>query len=144
MVSTVIVPIDGSHASLKALSFAVETVKVYKDKIILLNVQRNYENLQTENVFSVEEIQQLQYEKGIKVMQEAIKILTELQMPFESKVRIGVATIEITAEAKARQARLIILGSRGNGPVVSNALGSVCYGVLHLSKCPVTIVPDRG
>lgn len=60
---------------------------------------------------------------------------------FETKVRIGIATIEITSEAKEQGARMIVIGTRGNGPVVSAVLGSVTYGVLHLASCPVTIVP---
>ncbi|UTW69132.1 universal stress protein [Anaerobacillus sp. HL2] len=77
------------------------------------------------------EIKELQEKKGIEVMREAVTKLNGSDVPFETKVRIGIATIEIASEAKEQQARMIILGSRGNGPVVSAVLGSVTYGVLH-------------
>lgn len=63
-------------------------------------------------------------------MAEAMEILSGKGVPFETKVRIGIATIEITSEAKEQGARMIVIGTRGNGPVVSAVLGSVTYGVI--------------
>lgn len=143
MNKTFVVPIDGSLSSINALHFAIETAKHSEGNIVLLNVQAKYEDLQREQMLNDEEIQKLQYLKGNEVMKEAITILSEQELPFITKVRIGIATIEITSEAKEQKAEMIILGSRGNGPVVSAVLGSVTYGVLHLTSCPVTIVPLR-
>ncbi|WNF35628.1 universal stress protein [Bacillaceae bacterium IKA-2] len=138
-----VVPIDGSPSSIKALAFAIENAKLNRDKIILLNVQAKYEVLKRAQSFDIdnEEIKRLQKIKGLNNMAEAIEFLSGKDVPFETKVRIGIATIEITSEAKEQGARMIVIGTRGNGPVVSAVLGSVTYGVLHLASCPVTIVP---
>lgn len=141
MSQTIIVPIDGSPSSLEALSFAIEHAKFFQDKIILLNVQPKYVGLQNESTVGDLEVKKLQETKGYDVLEHAIHLLNQEQVTFEAKVRIGIATIEITSEAKEQNARMIILGSKGNGPVVSAVLGSVTYGVLHLASCPVTIVP---
>lgn len=141
MNNLLVVPIDGSPSSMKALAFAIDNSKLYQDKIILLNVQAKYEGLHIDRSIDQTEIKKLQELKGLEVMEEAINILNGNNIPFEVKIRIGIATIEITSEAKEQEARMIILGSRGNGPVVSAVLGSVTYGVLHLATCPVTIVP---
>ncbi|QOY34289.1 universal stress protein [Anaerobacillus isosaccharinicus] len=141
MNNLLVVPIDGSPSSMKALAFAIDNAKMYQDKIILLNVQAKYEGLHNDRSIDQTEIKKLQELKGLEVMKEAINMLNGNNIPFEVKIRIGIATIEITSEAKEQEARMIILGSRGNGPVVSAVLGSVTYGVLHLATCPVTIVP---
>lgn len=141
MNNLLVVPIDGSPSSMKALAFAIDNAKLYQDKIILLNVQAKYEGLHNDRSIDQTEIKKLQELKGLEVMEEAINMLNGNNIPFEVKIRIGIATIEITSEAKEQEARMIILGSRGNGPVVSAVLGSVTYGVLHLATCPVTIVP---
>ncbi|MCG8656049.1 MULTISPECIES: universal stress protein [unclassified Yimella] len=46
---------------------------------------------------------------------------------------------EILVEA-AEGARVIVLGSRGRGPVLSALLGSVSYAVAAHAKCPVVVV----
>lgn len=143
MENILIVPIDGSATSLSALDFAIETSKKDNGNLILLNVQRQYDNLQSDNSLSGEQVYQMQKEKGLRVMEQAIKIATDKNVSFECKVRIGVETIEITNEAKEQKAKMIVLGSKGDGPVVSTVLGSVTYGVLHLATCPVTVVPDN-
>lgn len=136
----IIVPIDGSTHSLSALDFALLMSKNYKEKLLLLNIQakRDSSNEHTEE----EQWYQVKENNSKQQLKEAIS-LVKGKVDYSTKMRIGIPSIEITAEAKEIGATAIVMGSRGNGPVVSAILGSVSYGVLHLSPCPVTVVPSH-
>ncbi|MEV0716016.1 universal stress protein [Asanoa sp. NPDC050611] len=41
--------------------------------------------------------------------------------------------------AHSRTARVVVIGSRGRGPVTSTLLGSVCPQLLHHAHCPVVV-----
>ncbi|MGG5174380.1 universal stress protein [Pseudarthrobacter sp. J1763] len=50
--------------------------------------------------------------------------------------------VEVMVEA-SREAELVVLGTRGRGGFAGMMLGSTSDGVLHHSKGPVMVVPDR-
>lgn len=52
----------------------------------------------------------------------------------------GDAADEIVAVADAKNADLIVVGSRGRGPVTSAVLGSVSRSVMNQAKRPVLVV----
>jgi nucleotide-binding universal stress UspA family protein len=58
--------------------------------------------------------------------------------------RYGRAAEQICAVARERQPRLIVVGSRGWGPVDGVLFGSVSSGVLNHAPCPVLVVPATG
>lgn len=136
----IVVPIDGSEHSLKALDFAVKTATITGDHIILVNVQPRFDE-PWDPTKPDQEIQENHHKMGEEQLQRAKEYLNESNVSYTAKVRLGLPTIEICEEAKATNARCIIMGSRGRGPDVSKALGSVGYGVIHLTPCPITLVP---
>lgn len=138
----IIVPVDGSDRSVEALTYAKEMAEKYKTELLLINVQPK-----NDGTFSIEHVDDADWIKGkeefgMERLREAAERLTG-DVPVSMKVRFGIPSIEITSEAKEQGAMCIVMGSRGNGPVVSAILGSVSYGVLHLSPCPVTIIPSK-
>ena len=54
----------------------------------------------------------------------------------------GETVVEIIQVAEAKDVDLIVVGSRGRGPVTSAILGSVSLGVLKEAKRPVLVVKD--
>lgn len=88
-----------------------------------------------------EQILKKQEENANKLFEDAIKLLTDQEVEYETKIRSGLPTIEIASEAKEQNARVIIMGTRGMGPALSNALGSVSYSLTHLTPCPLTLIP---
>jgi len=64
-------------------------------------------------------------------------------LEVETVVQCGAPVDEICGLAKRREARLIVIGSRGWGPVRGALFSSVSAGVLHHAPCPVLVVPAR-
>jgi nucleotide-binding universal stress UspA family protein len=54
----------------------------------------------------------------------------------------GVAAQAIANVAAARNADEIVVGSRGYGRARA-LLGSVSHELIHLARCPVTVIPER-
>lgn len=59
---------------------------------------------------------------------------------YDSETLEGDAAPMIAAIAKLRQADLIVVGSRGHGPLTSAAIGSVSRSLLSRSRVPVMVV----
>lgn len=124
MNKTVIVPIDGSANSLRALKYALSFAKAAGDLILLLSVHSSSALL------------------GENMLSEAIEMAKQENVSYEKKVRVGNPIMEISFEANNPNVRCIVMGYKGAGNSQSgNALGSVSSGILQLCPCPVTLVP---
>lgn len=53
----------------------------------------------------------------------------------------GGAAHQVADAAKEGEADLIIVGTRGHGPVAGLLLGSVTHRLLHVAPCPVLAIP---
>jgi nucleotide-binding universal stress UspA family protein len=56
--------------------------------------------------------------------------------------RVGRPDSEIVGLAEELGAGLIVLGSRGLGPLRSALMGSVSHSVVHHARCPVMVVRE--
>jgi len=69
----------------------------------------------------------------------ATKDLPSTAPPVTSVVREGHASEVLVAEAK--DAALLVVGSRGHGGFVGALLGSISHGCVTHAPCPVVVVP---
>jgi nucleotide-binding universal stress UspA family protein len=63
---------------------------------------------------------------------------------YEVVVVTGDPAVQLIAASL--DADLLVVGSRGGGPVVQHLMGSVSSKVAHHAACPVVVIPaaDRG
>ncbi|AEG59686.1 universal stress protein [Desulforamulus ruminis] len=136
----ILIPVDGSAGSDKAVRFAISLAEGKDAELIVLNVQFNF----TPNIkrfFSQEEIRSYQEELSKEVLDHTLEITNEYAIPVRTVVRIGDPGKEILEEAKESSVDFIVMGYRGLGPVKRTILGSVATHVLHATLSPVMIVP---
>lgn len=135
-----LVPVDGSASSDKALRFALSMAKG-DTEIILLNVQPSYSTPNVRRFLSVEQIQAVQEEESQEVLNHALELTKGSSVRVKTLMRVGDPGKEICGEAAQSAVDCIVMGYRGLGAVKRAILGSVATHVLHETPCPVTIVP---
>ncbi|MBN8233889.1 universal stress protein [Halobacillus kuroshimensis] len=140
MSQKILVPIDGSDFSLRALKHAIEIAKAIDAELLLLNVQYNYNSPNINRFVSKEQVRRYQQENAKEVMDEALNVIENQEVTVHTKIRIGSPDYEIAKEAKESKVYSIVMGSRGLGAIKSKILGSVSFNVLHVASCPVTMV----
>ncbi|MGD6804273.1 universal stress protein [Rossellomorea vietnamensis] len=138
-----LVPIDGSDHSKKALNFALTISKDQNAEIVLLNVQPAFNTPNVKRFLSTQQVQEYQEELSTEAFQKTLFNLNNLGgVHITKRVRIGDPSNEICKEAQEIKASVIIMGNRGLGSFKSALIGSVSYSVIHNATCPVTIVPS--
>jgi nucleotide-binding universal stress UspA family protein len=134
-----LVPIDGSANSLRALAFAIKRVK--KDrrlKICLLNVQAP---LPRSLFVTRTMIAEYHDSKSKEALARSREILAKNHVHAEIVVRIGQTADTIVKFALRRHCEEILMGTRGLGNLKGLLLGSITTKVIHLARAPVTVVP---
>lgn len=61
-----------------------------------------------------------------------------------TRASVGEAAHMVAEAAREEGAEVIVVGTRGRGPLKGLLLGSVTQRLLHLAPCPVLAVPARG
>ena len=145
----ILVPLDGSKNSFRALSTAINLAKFTKSKIFGLHVlPTDVSSLSIiELMKPLSSIQSLGYEEKLKKTGQKIIDLASVRckqnrISFSSKIVKGNPSFDTIkfAHNKKNSIDLIIMGSRGEGHAEEILLGSVSYHVVHKSKIPVMIV----
>lgn len=148
----ILVAVDGSEHSKKALTYAIELTKKFDGKITIVNVYSTVvpqtqpiDGLSTPAMSGTSaalaaKIAEDAKLRGEQVLVEAERSAMELGVQVEKVLREGDAVNEIAAEAKAGSFNLVVVGHRGMSKLRELLLGGVSEGVSHKAPCPVLIV----
>ena len=145
-VNKILVPIDFSDFSIRALSYAAQVAKPLNAQIELLHVVETYK-MNVGPMIDMEDIDHLIQEK-IKVKLEELKNdMPELQgLTISSKVvngKIKSKIVEATAEDDIDLVVMATTGVTGKSSINKQILGSNAHRVIQAAKVPVLIVPDE-
>jgi nucleotide-binding universal stress UspA family protein len=132
----VLVPIDGSEHSLRALGHAMKR----DDEIHLVNVQIKADTPVLLLHMTAEEIERHQLANGRSTLEAAVRVLDAAKRRHHDHVAIGDPAHEIARVAAAEHVDSIVMGTRGMGALANLTLGSVATKVVHLAAAPVTLV----
>lgn len=136
-----LVPVDGSDASRRAVDHAVWLIRGRTNaRLLLLNVQNDdtlgLSDIDPETGSEAE----LAARESRKVLRAAAAVCEQADVPFETRAEFGPVCetiVQVAQEAKADQ---IVMGSRGLGRLRGALLGSVATGVIAAVEIPVTVV----
>lgn len=139
----ILVPIDFSDCSKKALRYAVAFARQFGAELHLLYVvQLNY----YVGDFGTVDIALLETEmrkSGEKQLASLAESEVGPQLRCEKSVRTGRTVSEIVAVAKETEADLIIISTHGHTGLKHVLLGSVAENVVRHAPCPVLIVRQQ-
>jgi nucleotide-binding universal stress UspA family protein len=138
--SKVLIPVDGSPASLRALDFAIEMASRNPgSSLVLLNVQ----NISA-NELAVAAIgsdwQETASQAAAKALKEAVGKSEAAGIVFKTLVKTGQAAEAIAQIAREEDIKHIVMGTRGLGSLQGLLLGSVATKVIHLAEVPITLI----
>lgn len=152
MFNKILVPLDGSEHSLKALDIAIKIAKRFDGKITLIHVY----SVSVRPVIVPEPstltpgipiMAPTEYSKVAEVVREAgVRILAQGKerakaedVEAETMLREGHVVHEIVKAAEEGRFDLIVMGARGISKIKELILGSVSDGVIRNAPCPVLV-----
>lgn len=133
----ILVPIDGSEYSMRALERAKELGEFYKAEITLLTVVESGHFL---NIDFIQDIIDSSTQVGQALLQKGVELLEGYQYGIESTYRMGDIANEIITMAEEEKFDLIVMGSRGLGGFTRALLGGVSQKVVTHVDANVLIV----
>jgi len=149
----ILVPLDGSEHSLKALDIAIQIAKKFGGKITLVHV---YSIAATPVVMpepsmatagvpvmaapDVSRLVETARKAGSRVLEDGEQRVKAAKVEVNKLLEEGHTVQEIIRVAKEGNFELIVMGARGISHMREMLLGSVSDGVMHHVACPVLVV----
>ena len=132
--SRMLVCVDGSQQSKRALDYALKFSEKMGSEITLINVQEHALHRASPKI--AEEV-------GARIFESALANAGKAGLNVERRLEIGVPSKTILETSKKGKYDLIVLGRRGMGTVRRFLLGSVSDNVSQKAETSVLIVPEQ-
>src|ERR1700678_1428956 len=138
----IVVGVDGSEHSRKALAWAVHEAGIRRAPLTIVSVQPSVAGIFSPAVAypGDEALTEQARQAALKETEDALGDVSDASRPASVSVR---AVLGIPAEAlvdASADADMIVVGSRGAGGFSKLLLGSVSTQVVHHAHCPVVVL----
>ena len=154
MFEKVLVPLDGSDHSERALETAIQIAKKFRAKMTLLHVYSvaapaviapepttlTPPGVPVVTSAEVAEMVEAARMIGTRILADGEKKAKSANVKVETVLREGNTVQEIVALAKEGGFDLIVIGARGVSRLRELLMGSVSEGVIKNAHCPVMVV----
>ncbi len=135
----IVVAIDGSEPSFKALSYASKLAGLTKSKVVVLHVMLLPPGTTSR---TLEAVRKDLSSKGNVLLAKATSIAKSNGMDVETKMietnhSVEMAIVDFAAQEKAD---LLVLGTKGTSGYGRLMLGSTAAGAVSFANCPVLAV----
>ena len=143
--NNIIVPTDGSVNSKRALEHAVVIASSLGAMITLVYVANivsvisNFDQIPNASGYVTEQVALDMEEEGKGILDEFAKSIPQ-NIEVKSVFEVGSPGPVLLNMADDKKCDLIVMGSRGLGPLKGIFMGSVSSYLVSRSKCPILIV----
>lgn len=143
----ILVPFDGSPPSQRAVDYSLRIAgSIGKEsvKIHILNVQSSDPDVldffARDAADVAERLTKVRRDSGAKLLSTPVEKVQAAGVAAEPMVLLGDPATVIASYADKQRCDMVVMGTRGLGPVGGLMLGSVASKVIHQVKVPVTLV----
>jgi len=148
----ILVPLDGSDHSLRALEEAAQIAKFFSGKLTLINVYSVQPILMPVQsapsytggpIFTGSEVSRLieaAKKSGNKILEDGEQRISPTGVQVEKLLVEGHAVEKIVRVANESNFDLVVIGARGISHIREMLLGSVTDGVMHHVHCAVLVI----
>ena len=145
MYKHILVAIDGSATSTKAVNEAIRLAQVHKSTLRLLHVvDTAMIDIDNGGMTYMPEVMDTLRQSGIKLLQKVQAHVEKSGVPAETALleTAGVTRIatEVVDDAKKWPADLIVLGTHGRRGFAHLLLGSVAEDIVRMASVPVLLI----
>jgi nucleotide-binding universal stress UspA family protein len=145
MFHRILVPVDGSETSTKALRAALQLAREVAANVRVLHTLDDAAYLQTAALDYGGDTLRLGREQADKIVQEALEIARDAGVQADSRLveKLGLRLGDVVAEeARSWQADLVVVGTHGRRGASRLLLGSGAEQVIRQSPVPVLVFRD--
>jgi nucleotide-binding universal stress UspA family protein len=136
----ILVPVDGSEYSKRALNLAIKLAHEYSASLTVVHVVYSAVELVIDAPNIIDRVTKEFEKEGKTVLEDSIKRVYKSGVKGKSVLLRGRIGPELIRYAERESFDLIVIGSRGLGAVARLLRGSVSDYVSDYAKCPVLVV----
>ena len=138
MFERILLAVDGSDESKKAIKTAVSLAKATNGEILVVHVHAKDMGFQVKDDIETRVEAELLIEAACDIVKKAdVPVVGDLRAARSDHV-----ARELLDAAESFGADCIVVGSRGSGPFTQMLVGSVANQVVHLARCPVIVARE--
>ncbi len=141
----ILLPADGSENGLRALHHAVELAKLSGGTLTICHVANivsaisGFDQVPNGAGYVNEQMASELESNGKKILENLVQLVPK-EIPVKTVFEVGSPGPTLAAIAEKDDVDLIVMGSRGLGPIKGIFMGSVSSYIVSHAKCPVLIV----
>jgi nucleotide-binding universal stress UspA family protein len=135
----VVIATDGSESADQAVAAGMRVARTLGSNAVLVYVRPSIGPL-GEPYYQEKLSEQMAYARD--ALDRAQGFAGQANCEADEEILEGHAPDQVVELARARNAQLIVVGSRGLGAVAGALLGSVSSAIIHRSDRPVLVVPS--
>ena len=138
----ILVPVDASPPSLRAVDFAIETLGRREGTLLVLLHVQNIGSIDPAGASAMmpEFLSSAASQETAHAMNDAIAKCKNAGTVYKAIAGVGQTAKTIAEFAREETVGQIVMGTRGLGGVQGLLLGSVATQVIHLAEVPITLI----